>query len=411
MTRKSICIISLSPIARDGRVLRQIQYLQPYYDLTVVGYGPPHPRWANEPTVRWIQLPEMASFATIKTAMNEGKFDLFFQRLPLEAAKVAYRSSLYLGRVIPGAYDAGYSLRWPLMKQIQALTALRHDAYHANDWHTMSLAAKLAQRDGARLVIDLHEYAPLEFESRADWWLHEPMLRNVIHKYAPRADATITVAGPIAERYAQEFGIQPLVVLNAPEYVPIPERAHNDDHLRISHHGAASKFRKPEVMLEALALADQRYTLHFMLMPSPYGDELKALGDRIAPGRVFFHPPVAPEAIVPRIAEYDIGFTLLPPQSFNDQMALPNKFFESIGAGLAICAGPSPSMAKLIEQYHCGVVAPSFAAEAIAATLNQTTTATWRAMQRNARVAATALNAAGELGKVVQLYDRLLNKA
>ena len=358
---------------------------------------------------RWLQLPEMVPFAQIKAAMNGGNFRPFFARLPMEAAKTAYRASLYLGRVLPATYDAGYSLRWPLMKEIGAVTALRHDAYHANDWHTMSLAAKLAKRDGARLVFDLHEYAPLEFESRPDWWLHEPMLRTMLRKYAPLADATITVAGPIAERYAQEFGINPLVVLNAPEYVDVPEREIDGEQLRISHHGAASKFRKPEAMIEALALADQRYTLHFMLMPSPYGDELKALAARLAPGRVFFHPPVAPEEIVQRIAEYDIGFTLLPPQSFNDQMALPNKFFENIGAGLAICAGPSPSMAKLIEHYGCGVVAPSFEAAAIAAVLNQTTTEQWRAMRRQARGAAQELNAARELGKVVDLYARLLN--
>ena len=412
--RKSICILSLSPIARDGRVLRQIQYLRPHYDLTVVGYGEPHQDWAKDPRVRWVQLPDLVpatSFATIKSELKRGNFAPLFQRLPLELTKQLYRASLYVGQVFPASYDFSYSVRWQLMKPIKELSAIRHDAYHANDWNTLSLAAAMARRHSARLIADLHEYAPLEFESRKDWWLYEPMLRNILHKYGPLVDASITVAEPIAERYQQEFGFKPIVILNAPEYTPVVERTSDTHRLRIIHHGAASKFRKPEVMIEAMAHCDDRYSLHFMLMPSPYVEELKRLAAARAPDRVFFHAPVAPEQIVQRIAEFDIGFTVLPPQSFNDQMALPNKFFESIGAGLALCAGPSPAMAHIIQHYQCGVVAPSFEPEAIAATLNRTSIEEWRTMQKNAREAAKVLNAEQELGKLVQLYADLLNGA
>ncbi|MEZ4859684.1 MAG: glycosyltransferase [Caldilineaceae bacterium] len=409
MSRKSICILALSPIARDGRVLRQIQYLSPHYDLTVVGYGPPHPHWADHPYVRWLQLPEPTPVAAIKAELRRGKLTSLYRRLPLELSRLAYRSSLYMGRILPAAYDAGYSLRWRMIDQIKQLIAMRHDAYHANDWNTLSLAFKMAKIHGARVVIDLHEYAPLEFESQPDWWLYEPMLRQVLQTYGPQADAAITVAPPIAERYRQEFGFEPIVVLNAPEYMPVPAREIDAQNLRIIHHGAASKLRRPEVMIEAIAHCDQRYSLHFMFVPSPYVEELKQLAAQRAPGRVSFHAPVAPEAIVPRIAEFDIGFTLLPPQSFNDQVALPNKFFECIGAALALCAGPSSSMAAIIQTYGCGVVAPSFAPEEIAATLNQTSTEEWCAMRTQARTAALDLNAAHEMGKVVQLYAQLLN--
>ncbi len=412
--RKSICILSLSPIARDGRVLRQIQYLRPHYDLTVAGYGEPHRDWVQDPGVRWIQLPDLTpstSFATIKAELKRGNFTPLMQRLPLEAIKQIYQASLYLGRIFPASYDFGYSVRWYLVKAIEELSAIKHDAYHANDWNTLALAAALARRHQAKLVIDLHEYAPLEFESKKDWWLYEPMLRNVLHKYAPLADASITVAEPIAERYQQEFGFKPIVILNAPQYTPVAERTSNADQLRIIHHGAASPYRKPEVMIEAIAHCDDRYSLHFMLMSSPYLEELKRFAQQRAPGRVFFHEPVAPEQIVQRIAEFDIGFTVLPPQSFNDQMALPNKFFECIGAGLAICAGPSPAMAHIVEQHRCGVVAPSFEPAAIAATLNRTSIEEWRAMQRNAREAAKVLNADHELEKLVQLYAALFNGA
>ncbi len=44
-SRKSLCILAFSHVAQDARVLRQIHYLAPLYDVTVVGYGesPPCP--------------------------------------------------------------------------------------------------------------------------------------------------------------------------------------------------------------------------------------------------------------------------------------------------------------------------------------------------------------------------------
>lgn len=37
--RKLMCILSSSSIARDARVLRQIEYLLPHYQVTAVVYG------------------------------------------------------------------------------------------------------------------------------------------------------------------------------------------------------------------------------------------------------------------------------------------------------------------------------------------------------------------------------------
>ena len=52
----TICIISFSPSARDARVLRQIAALAPQYNLLVVGYDLPPPRWRDAANVRWFTL-------------------------------------------------------------------------------------------------------------------------------------------------------------------------------------------------------------------------------------------------------------------------------------------------------------------------------------------------------------------
>jgi len=165
-------------------------------------------------------------------------------------------------------------------------------------------------------------------------------------------------------------------------------------------------------MIEAIALCDRRYTLHFMLVENNpgYMRYLKNLADQLAPGRITFHDPVRPEEIVHYISGYDIGFYLLSPTNYNNSVALPNKFFDFIAAGLAVCIGPSPSMAEIVREYHCGCVAPSFDPRDAAETLNQLTGDQIIKMQKAAQDAAKQLDAAVEMNKVVELADRLLSE-
>jgi glycosyltransferase involved in cell wall biosynthesis len=321
--------------------------------------------------------------------------------------RAIFRFTLLLGRCLPSLYDLGYALRWHAVPELADALARRFDAYHANDWDTVLLAARAARRHKAHLVVDLHEYAPLQFDHRRDRWLFRSMVRHVLRRHATQADAVLTVAPLLAERYREEFALDPIVVLNAPDRVALSSRSLDPAHVRLLHHGVASPLRRPEIMIETVARCDPRYTLHFMLLPSDYVQHLRTLAAVRAPGRVFFHDPVTPEAVVRRIAEFDVGLNVIAPTTYNYRVALPNKFFEGVAAGLAMCIGPSPSMAAVVAQYGLGCIAPSFAPDDLAATLNRTTAKQWEAMRQAAREAAPAFTAAREMAKVVQIYQRL----
>jgi hypothetical protein len=391
--KKRICIISFSPIARDARVLRQIKHLGPHYDLTVIGFGDAHPTWRGQSGIDWLPVALPAESLTSKLG------GLVF---PL------------LGKVSARAYDAWFWRKPHRRQALDLALAGRCDAYHANDWDALPIAGEAAARHGAPLVFDAHEYAPQEFGDRALWrFLYSPAITYTLRKYARRVAAATTVAQPIAERYAHEFGLDMIAVLNAPEYEPAPSHQLDPDHIRLIHHGGAIRGRRLERMVEALARCDARYTLHFMLTPSQpeYLDFLRAHARQIAPDRVHFHDPVRPEQIVQEIAQYDIGFYLLEPDNYNNESALPNKLFDFINAGLAVCVGPSPEMARLVTAYGCGVIAPTFAASGVAATLNALRPAQIDALRAASVTASKTLNAQVEMGKVVDLYRRLLGGA
>jgi len=385
--RKRICIISFSPISRDARVLRQIEYLSPHYDLTVIGYGSPHPDW---PDAQWKMVEVRSNLATRVTGLL----------------------LLAIGRAVPPAYHLWYWQKLHHRKAVEYAVGSRADAYHANDWHALPIAAQAASQHGARLVLDAHEYAPSEFEDRWHWrLLYRPMITRVLRRHTAKLDAAMTVAPAIADRYKKEFGLESLPVLNAPKLVPLPPKDLDPTDIRLVHHGGASPDRRLELMIETLALADRRFSLHFILVDdsSAYVRSLKELAARLAPDRIKFHDPVPPAEIVHRIAEYDIGFYMLKPSNYNNRVALPNKFFDFLAAGLAVCVGPSPGMAALVRQYGFGRVTPSFSPVAAAEMLNQMRAEEIVAMQQAARQAAQQLNADKEMSKVVDLYGKLLN--
>jgi glycosyltransferase involved in cell wall biosynthesis len=114
--------------------------------------------------------------------------------------------------------------------------------------------------------------------------------------------------------------------------------------------------------------------------------------------------------IVERIAIFDMGIFLLPFSEFNSFAALPNKFFEFIASGLAVCVGPSPEMASLTREFGLGIVVESFDPENVARVLNSLRASDIDRMKLRAIGASKLLNADTEMAKLVDLYRQLLKQ-
>lgn len=386
MARKHICIISFSPVKRDGRVLREIEYLAPHFDLTVIGYGD-SPGYG----VEWIPINRHLTMLD----------------------RIGTSALLMAGRLAPDLYDYRYWNR-PHYKQARELTQNRQwDAFYANEWAAVPIAVAAARANHAPVVYDAHEFSPLEREDHLGWrWFYSPMIRYLLNRYGRQASAHLTVCQPIADRYEREFGWKPMVVLNAPRPMSVDDHDVDPEHIHLVHHGNAQRDRKMDTMIEAIAQSDPRFDLTFMLIDQERGTlaELKRLAAQIAPSRVTFIDPVHPSQIVSTIARFDMGLALVGATNYNLRVSLPNKFFESINAGLAVLVGQSPSMIDLIEKHHFGVAASSFEPKDIAAALNGLTVEAIRRMRRAARTAAQTLNANTQLANVVNLFQSLMAK-
>jgi glycosyltransferase involved in cell wall biosynthesis len=357
---KRVLVLSFSPIAADPRVMRQLQALQGRCALTVAGFGPAP---AGEMTFH----------------------DIGAAPAPL-VAKLAKAALLFCG------LHEAYYWRWSYVRNaVSALRGQRFDLVVANDVSALPLALKLAQ--GAPVLLDAHEYSPLEFEDLWRWRVFfARFYTHLCRKFLPRVAAMTTVCEGIAQEYRQ-FGVDPKVLLNAPAPQALAPRPVDPRRIRLVHHGIGIPSRRLELMLETMRHLDERFTLDLMLMEAqtPYMRKLRAAA--AADPRIRFRPPVPMQQIAAIINEYDIGVFLLPPVNFNYRMALPNKFFEFVQARLAVAIGPSPEMARLVQHYGFGIVTDSFDPVDLARRLNALQPADIEGMKQAADVASRELNA------------------
>lgn len=388
--RPRLCILSFSRIEGDGRVLRQIKYASARFDVHVIGFG------------NWTPTLPSQSFVSLKRDFPEG------------AARTCRLLRLIAGHAFPPLWKSAY---WSCEHCREALANLCErgpfDLLHANDLEALPVAVEAAKRCGGRVVFDAHEYYPeqAQFLAKRRKWIYAPYHRYLLRKYLARVDAFVTVSPGLAALYRDNFGADAEVVRNVPEYVGVPFRPVDPKMIQLVHHGGAKRARRLETLIEMMGHLDRAYTLTLFLVEheSPYARQLQGLAASIAPGRIFVRPAPAPGDIVPTISGFDLGVHVLPPIGLNHIHALPNKVFEYINAGLAVVVGTGPDVADLVRKTDVGVAVGSCDAAEIAAAIRSLTPTDIDRCKRNSLEAAKTLNANVEMGKLLEIYDRLLD--
>ena len=391
MTHQHICIIALSPIARDARVLRQIEYLSSHYDITAIGYGNVPPDYEDK--INWHNV-------------AGSKLEQWIDRI----IRIII---IILGRFLPFILPLEYPLTIRARRIKKILRNVKADAYHANDWDTLPLVVPIATKLGAKIVFDAHEYSPEQQTSVLKKFLLQSRSAYFLKRYAHQANSMTTVSPLLAEKYAEKFHLDAQVIMSAPRHRALPPSSVEPDTIHLVHHGGAARPRHLELMIEAMRYLDGHYQLHFYLVGvsiEAYVNELKSLATIIAPQRIHFHEPIVPTEITRTINKYDVGIYILKPVTFNHMVALPNKLFDFINASLAVCISPTPGMASLARQYDFSLISETYDPEEIAEKLNALTPERIMEMKQNAYEASKILNADVEMGKLITIYADLLSK-
>lgn len=369
MNHPTVLIISLSTIARDPRVLRQISVLAADYEVHTVGYGP-----VPDGVHSHLQVPD-------DLRKWRDNYRVFY------ALSLARRfRRLYFGA--------------PWVKFIRdRIPSGSFDVVLANDASAVPVAIALEPRFGVH--VDMHEYATRQGEGNRTWErFTRPLVRWIVSTCLSSADSVTTVSSGLADEYLREFGVRADVVPNAaryrPEYTVRPTPLEGP--VRLVHTGAAGRGRRIEAMIRAVASANEErpgaflFDLYLIAGDAAYIEELRGLAREIGAGAISIEDPVPYDHIVPTLTRYDVGMFVCPPTTFNLRHALPNKLFEFVQARLAVLIGPSEDMRRYTDQYGFGIVAESFTVKAQVETLRELTPVRIDEMKAGAHRAAYELD-------------------
>lgn len=376
---KTILVISYSNLATDPRVNRQIRWLGERYRVIAAGLADPGVAGPFI-SLRHVQPPKSLP-SRVKSALHllARRYDSHYWRLPATVAG------------------------------LRALAGVRADLVLANDIEALPLALRVA--NATPVIFDAHEYAPRQFDNSLTWKLFLQGYQTYLcQAYIPRAAAMFTVCQGIADQYERDTGVRPQVMTSAPEYHDLQPNLKPDGttKIRMIHHGAASPPREIERMIAAMRFLDDRFELDLLLVPGSqaYIAQLQELA-RPDP-RIRLLPPVPMADLVRVSSQYDVGLFLAPPTTFNLRHALPNKFFEFIQARLAVAIGPSPEMARLVQEYDCGVVAADFTPRAFAEVLGKLDHGQLNRYKLRSHAAAGALSAEHNKALLLDVATSLL---
>lgn len=349
---KRALILSYSPIRRDPRVLRQIEWIanssNPKPEISVFG------------------LEEFSDFAlgSYTQLINQ---NLFYRLISYFFMPLEQRQNLALNTFCGSG-------------ELQKIESGHYDYIILNDLDFVGYDPIFegAKKSGTPVFVDLHEYffdfgGSLVFRA-----LNTRYYRWLLKKLALRSvKSFFTVSEAIADLYEKFIPSRPVAVMNVPNYASLESESQSkrsdQDKIRLVYHGAAGKGRGVPRLIRAMRLTGPQFELNLVIVGSLF-QRVKYLAMAIFLGvrkRVHFHKPVEFAQIPTMLNNFDIQVIFYhPPHSTNEKFSLPNKFFESARAGLAVILGDSPSMRKLVERYDSGWVARGWSHTHLANAIN-----------------------------------------
>ncbi len=339
MTGKRICIVTPAQLSANPRVVKEATALQDAgYDVTVVATRINSWTDAQDQTI--------LDTATWTTALVDMRFR---PRYLLDRLLQAAATGLF--KLINGA-SLGPLVTSPYARAI-AMTAMRTkaDLYIGHYPPGLAAAAGAARRNNAPYAYDVEDYHPGEFDAQQQGSVLQQAIIATEDRYI-RGATYVTAAAPgIGAAYAARYGVsEPVTVLNTFAKAEAPAES--------SNHGTAQPrpslywfsqtigpFRGLENAVRAVGRSKTKP--HLYLRGTPMPDFLDHLNTLAREGGVDSHlhvlPPAAPSEMVKLASIYDAGLVAEIGHTESRRIALTNKQFTYLLAGLPCLMSAIPA--------------------------------------------------------------------
>jgi glycosyltransferase involved in cell wall biosynthesis len=238
---------------------------------------------------------------------------------------------------------------------------LHPDICHAVDLDTL-LAAVWG---GGRQAVVIYEARELytELEALGGRKSVKRVWGAVERRLIGRAAAVITINDAIADELRRRYGIErPHVIRNASplseELKPVDLRSLlklPGDCKLLLYQGVLRRGQGLNTIVELMPYLER--TALILIGSGPLEKDLKALVERRNLGhKVRFLAKVAPDLLAGYTAGADAGLLLMEDVALNNRLALPQKIFQYLVAGLPQIVAPLPELAKFVSGEKTGIV-------------------------------------------------------
>ena len=349
-------------------------------------------------------------------------FDAAALHLPHEGAAGLDRLRAPLRRL---AEIVGHARRSGPWARAVLAAAPGTDVFHAKALIALPVIRAAARNAGGRFVYDIADIHTEAARLARMPRLVRALIRRRETGWMRGAAGLTTVNEALADEVVRRFGVaRPVVLMNCPpRWHPDEHEPPASDRIRaatgipadrpvILYQGGFSIDRGLEELVAALdepPLRDRGAAV-VLLGYGRLRAALLAEAER-RPDRLFVLDAVPPSELLAWTASADVSFVGVPPRTLNQRMALPNKLFESLMAGVPVVVAEQTEHCRLVETEAvgscCDVDSPAAIAAACAGLLAQSE-AERRGMRRRARSAALErYNWEVQQAGVVELYGRL----
>ena len=217
-------------------------------------------------------------------------------------------------------------------------------------------------RGPAPYALDLEDFHTAEQPDDESGRLANALAGRIESTVLPGAAFLTAASRSIAEAYGESYALAPPLTINntfplpaePPSVAPTPGPG-----LRLYWFSqTVGPGRGLEEAVRSIGLADIPAELHLRGRPSPgYLESLTALASEVAPRLgVVRHAPAAPDAMVPLAHGYDVGLALEPGTPRNNGLALSNKAFTYMLAGVAVAFTDTPGQRSLARDLGEGAL-------------------------------------------------------
>ncbi len=282
----------------------------------------------------------------------------------------------------------------------------RMDAICAIDLDTILPCLYISKIKGIIRIYDAHELFTELKEVVSRPAIHKIWLR-IERKAVPQFKYGYTVGQGIAEEFNKRYGVEYACIRNMPILKNFPDLFVRETFLL--YQGAVNEARAFEWLIPAMKNIKTELVIcgsgNFM-------EQLKKLiSQHNVEDKVYLKGQLSPEKLWEVSCRGYIGISVAENIGLNQYLALPNKFFDYIQAGLPQVTMDFPEYKNLNTQYDIALLIPESSPELIATAVNKLLDepVLYERLHQNCLKARLELNWEKEEIKLLAFYSKILN--